>query len=65
MVGKQQSTRQKARDLSCHMLPVLVEVQSCSGVIEPLNCFQAWDLTDFYTKRASDKTNVCFDLGLT
>lgn len=46
-------------------LPVLLEVCSQSGVIKPLSCFQACDLTDFSTKRAWDRTNRCFDLGLT
>lgn len=45
-------------------LPVLLEVHSVE-VIEPLNCFQAWGPIGFSTKKAWDKTNVCFDLGLT
>lgn len=56
-------TRKKGSYLVTCLL-VLLEVYFHSRVIKPLNCFQAWGLTDFSSKRAWDRTSMYFNLIL-
>jgi len=44
---------------------LLLEVIFHRGVSEALSHTQAWDLIDFSTKKAWEKTNICFGSGLT